>query len=94
MVDPDGRLNGLVTLRELAQTPPVERATTPVARVMLAAEQLAVVSPADSGHAALSRMVELGVNQLPVLSEGRLVGAVTREALLGVVRAHLVVADG
>ncbi len=93
VVDPDGRLNGLVTLRELAQTPPVERATTPVARVMLAAEQLAVVSPADSGHAALSRMVELGVNQLPVLSEGRLVGAVTREALLGVVRAHLVVAD-
>ena len=38
-------------------------------------------------------MVELGVNQLPVVSDGRLVGAITREALLGVVRAHLLVAD-
>ena len=45
VVAPDGRLRGLVTLRELAQTPPTERATTPVARVMLGADQLAVVSP-------------------------------------------------
>ncbi len=94
VVDPEGRLRGLVTLRELAQTPPAARATTLAAQVMLGAEQLAVASQSDSGEAALSRMVELGVNQLPVLSEGRLVGAVTREALLGVVRAHLVVADG
>ncbi len=93
VVDPEGRLRGLVTLRELAQTPPAARATTRAAQVMLGAEQLAVASPSDSGEAALSRMVELGVNQLPVLSEGRLVGAVTREALLGVVRAHLLVVD-
>ncbi len=93
VVDTEDRLSGLVTLRELAQTPPAERATTSVARVMLGIEQLAVVSPAESGQAALSRMVELGVNQLPVISDGRLVGAVTRGALLGVVRAHLLVAD-
>ncbi len=93
VVDPEGRLRGLVTLRELAQTPPAARDTTLAAQVMLGAEQLAVASPSDSGEAALSRMVELGVNQLPVISDGRLVGAVTREALLGVVRAHLLVAD-
>ena len=93
VVDAAGRLRGLVTLRELAQTPPTERATTPVLRVMLGADQLAVVSPEDSGHVALSRMVELGVNQLPVVSDDRLVGAVTREALLGVVRAQLLVGN-
>ncbi len=38
-------------------------------------------------------MVERGVSQLPVVSEGRLVGAVTREALLSVVRARLLVGD-
>ncbi len=89
VVDPDGHLRGLVTLRELARTPADARSQTPVAQVMVPEERLATASPTQSGQWVLARMVELGVNQLPVVSEGRVVGAVTREALLGVVRAHL-----
>ena len=89
VVDPDGCLCGLVTLRELARTPAHMRSQTSVAQVMVPEERLATVSPTQSGQSALARMADLGVNQLPVVSEGRVVGAVTREALLGVVRAHL-----
>ena len=56
---------------------------------MVPEERLATASPTQSGQSAMARMADLGVNQLPVVSEGRVVGAVTREALLGVVRAHL-----
>ena len=93
VVDTAGQLRGLVALKELAGTPPASRDRRRVAEVMIPVNQLAVASPADSGRAALSLMVERGVSQLPVVSEGRLVGAVTREALLGVVRARLLVGD-
>ena len=89
VVDPDGCLCGLVTLRELARTPAHVRSQTSVAQVMVPEERLATASPTQSGQSAMARMADLGVNQLPVVSEGRVVGAVTREALLGVVRAHL-----
>ncbi len=94
VVDSAGALRGLVTLKELARVSPAAREGTRVADVMVPADRLAVVSPSESGGSALERMVALSVNQLPVVSEGRLIGAVTREALLDVVRAHLVVRDG
>lgn len=93
VVDTAGQLRGLVALKELAGTSPASRDRRRIAEVMIPVNQLAVASPADSGRAALSLMVERGVSQLPVVSEGRLVGAVTREALLSVVRARLLVGD-
>ena len=38
---------------------------------------------------ALRRMAERNVNQLPVVADGRLLGAVTRERLIALVQAQL-----
>ncbi len=94
VVDRAGSLAGLVTLGELAEVPIEERAGCRVDDVMLPLEQLAIVEANESAWVALRRMTERGVNQLPVLMEGRLVGAVTRERLLGVVQASLALREG
>ena len=89
VVDGGGELQGLVTLRELARVPAAERAARRVRDVAIPAEQLAVLAPDDDGWVALRRMAERNVNQLPVVDEGRLLGAVTRERLIALVQAQL-----
>jgi Zn-dependent protease len=89
LIDGAGQLIGLVTLRELAATPPERRTLTTVFEVMVPRDRLAVVGPGDSGWVALRRMAERGVNQLPVVQQGRLLAAVTRERLLDLVRSEL-----
>jgi CBS domain-containing protein len=51
--------------------------------------RLAVLRPDETGWAALQRMAERNVNQLPVLEDGVLLGAITREQLLTLVQAAL-----
>jgi CBS domain-containing protein len=89
VVDAAGRLAGLVTLRELAGVPSAERPTTRAMEVMVPSGSLAVLHPEESAWVAMKRMAERGVNQLPVVVDGRLLGAVTRERLLTVVQAGL-----
>jgi Zn-dependent protease len=87
VVDREERLLGLVTLRELAGIPPEARTDTRVDAVMLPAASLAVLAPFESGWTAFRRMADHNVNQLPVVAEGRLVGALTRERLMALVQA-------
>jgi Zn-dependent protease/CBS domain-containing protein len=89
VIDRDGELRGLVTLRELARVPVEERRARRVCEIAIPAEQLAVLAPDDDGWVALRRMAERNVNQLPVVDEGRLLGAVTRERLIALVQAQL-----
>jgi len=84
-----GELEGLLTLRELAATPPEQRATTAIRDVMVPAASVMVLDAAATGWDALKRMAEGGVNQLPVVATGRVVGLVTRERLLGLVQAGI-----
>jgi Zn-dependent protease len=89
VVDSRGRLRGLVTLQELAQVPAGERGTLCLEDIMIPVDRLEVLAPDDDGWAALRRMTERAVNQLPVLEGGRLLGALTRERLLALVQAQL-----
>jgi len=89
VTDSDARLRGLVTLRELVAIPADQRASTRIEAVMVPVERLAVVSAGESCWIALRRMAERGVNQLPVVDGGRLVGEVTRERLVHLVQSGL-----
>ena len=90
VVDPASeRLLGIATLRELASLPHEARATARIDSVMLPAERTTSVSPRDTALVGLQRLAAAGVNQLPVLDDGRLVGALTRERLLGLLQAGL-----
>jgi len=78
----DGRAVGLVTLRELRNTPVEGRATTRVARVMVPLEASLVVDPSTPVVDALDRMTTGRARRLVVLDRGRLVGLITANGIL------------
>lgn len=85
-----GKLLGLVTLTDLARVPAEKHAGTEVRAVMRPAPELVSVSAETTILEALRQLQGSGVNQVPVLAaDGSLAGALTRERLLGVVRAAL-----
>jgi len=83
------RLLGIATLRELASVAPELRAQTRVGQVMVPVARATWVAPGETALVGMQRLVAAGVNQLPVLEDGRLVGALTRERLLGLLQAGL-----
>ena len=89
VVDPEARLRGLVTLRELAQVGADERSQRSIEEIMRPLASLDTLAPDDSGWLALRRMMERNVNQLPVVEQGVLLGSLTRERLLALVQAQL-----
>jgi Zn-dependent protease/CBS domain-containing protein len=77
-----GELRGLVSLEDVRR---LERAEWPVRRVadiMTPVARLHCVGPLETASAALALLAEQGVNQLPVVEHGRLLGLVTREDIL------------
>ncbi|MDQ7819539.1 MAG: CBS domain-containing protein [Armatimonadota bacterium] len=77
VVDPEGRIVGIVTLRDLVGQPPYR----PVREVMT--RQVITVSPGERITDAYDLMKRHGVGRLPVVDEaGRVVGVVTRGDLL------------
>jgi Zn-dependent protease/CBS domain-containing protein len=76
------QLAGLITLGDIRHTPREEWAQTPVGSIMIPLERLHAVSPQQNLNDVLPLMVGGDVNQLPVTQDGRVVGIVTREAIM------------
>jgi CBS domain-containing protein len=78
----DGRLAGIVTLRDVQKINRAAWMTTTVAEIMTPAARLVTAKPADDAFEALVRLGRADVNQLPVLDNGRLRGLLRREDLI------------
>lgn len=90
VVDPaSGRLLGIATLRELAGVPPESREAMRVGAVMLPVERATSISPGETALVGMQKLAAANVNQLPVLENGRLIGALTRERLIGLLHAGI-----
>ncbi|HLI71209.1 MAG TPA: site-2 protease family protein [Ktedonobacteraceae bacterium] len=76
------QLTGLITLRDIRHIPQEQWRQTPVGFVMIPLEKLHAVSPQQSLNEVLSLMVAQDVNQVPVVVDGRLVGALSREDIV------------
>jgi Zn-dependent protease/predicted transcriptional regulator len=83
------RLVGIITLHEVKQVPQGEWPSTPVSSVMQPLEKLFMVSPQDLIFGILEKMTIAGVNQLPVVEDGKLVGILGRDRLLQLIQARL-----
>jgi Zn-dependent protease/CBS domain-containing protein len=70
------RLAGLVTLEDIRRVAREAWDSTIVAEIMTPVHQLAVVQPQDDAAAALDKLMERNVHQVPVMSNGHLVGLV------------------
>lgn len=78
----DGRLLGMVCLADVRKLARGQRPETRVREIMTPREALQTLSVSDKASDALDRLARHGVNQLPVVEDGRVVGMVTREDVL------------
>jgi Zn-dependent protease/CBS domain-containing protein len=88
MVADDGRIAGLVSLTDVKKLPPDQWPGTPLRAVMTPSAHLVVVTPETSLQEALARLAERDVNQLPVVSEGSLVGMLSRADVIGFLQIY------
>jgi len=80
---------GLTTLHRLNEVPRSQWHTTTAEQIMIPPAQVKTSTPKAQLWPALEQMSRDGVNQLPVVTEGRIVGMLSREDLITFLRtAH------
>ena len=87
-VTDDGRLCGLVTLHHIKSIPLERRSVVRAEDVMTRTEQLTLVGPEESMLAALEKMDDANVAQMPVVAGGELLGMIGREQIVRYLRAR------
>lgn len=78
----NGRLVGIVTLTDVRHVPRHEWASHRVRDLMTPRERLITASPDDDLERVLRLMAGHEIHQIPVIEDGRLLGLLTRNALL------------
>ncbi len=80
---------GLITLRSVSSVPREEWANTSVQAAMLTRDRIHWASPEEPVLGILERMQAQDINQMPVISEGRIVGLIGRDAILRAIQTRL-----
>ncbi len=78
----NGRVVGMVTLGDISRVPAADRSRTTVAEVMGGTDGIVSVRPEQTLDEAAAALGERDLEQVPVLSGGRLVGMLTRAAVM------------
>jgi CBS domain-containing protein len=77
-----GEIVGLLTLSRITQVARSEWVTTTAGEAMLPLEESKRVGPDTGLAAAMQLMDRAGVGEVPVVSDGRVMGLVTREDIV------------
>jgi Zn-dependent protease/predicted transcriptional regulator len=88
VVEREGHVAGLVALKELRTVPRQQWAATSVATVMQPLEHLPALSPETPAVEGLELMMRERASQLPVVSEGRLEGVISRHQILELLQSR------
>lgn len=81
-------LVGLITPNEVKKVPREEWPQTSVQSVMIPLKQLHVVTPDTAAVQALELLTKQDINQVPVVSDGHLVGIFSRGQVIRYLQAH------
>ncbi len=82
MVTADRELKGILTLQNIKSVDRKAWDTASVSQVMTPVERLKVVQPDEEVLSVIEQMEEYGISQMPVASEGRIIGLVMRDDVL------------
>lgn len=88
LVVENGRLEGLITSNEIREIDPKSWRLRRVGEVMRGADKIHFISPDMPAAEALETMGREDVHQLPVVSDGRILGIVTRAHVVQVLRSR------
>ncbi len=78
----DGRVAGILTVNDIRQVPRAEWIATPAQRVMTPRDRVTTVASTAPAVQVLMIMAQEGINQVPVVDEGRMIGLITRRELI------------
>lgn len=78
----DGRLEGIVTLQNIKAVPQQKWEVTQVRDIMTPVDKLEVAHLEQDALSVMEQMDENSINQIPVVSEGRVVGLIDRDNLI------------
>ncbi len=84
----EGRLQGILTLHNIKPIPQQDWDATLVREIMTPVDKLKLAHPEQDALSVMEQMGESDINQMPVVSEGRVVGLVARENLFRFLRAR------
>lgn len=82
VVASEDAVEGIITISDLRKTAREEWPGVPARKVMTAREQITAVDAQTAAIEVLRAVSEKGLNQVPVLDDGRMVGVITRRELL------------
>jgi len=80
---------GLVTLQAVRTVPREEWANTSLQAVMLPIDRIQWASPEEPVLGVLERMQSVDINQMPVISDGHIVGMIARDTILRVLQTRM-----
>jgi Zn-dependent protease/predicted transcriptional regulator len=80
---------GLISLQAARKVPRDEWANTSVQAVMLPVDRIQWASPEEPVLGVLERMQKEDISQMPVISDGHIVGVVARDTILRVLQTRL-----
>jgi Zn-dependent protease len=82
------RLKGILTMQNIKAVPQARWDATRVEQIMVPASRLKIASPEQDALSVAEQMDASEINQMPVASEGRVIGLVTRDNLLRFLRTR------
>ncbi|MDV6343789.1 site-2 protease family protein [Nitrosomonas sp. Is37] len=89
LVIKDNQTIGLVSLSDIVKCPREQWSSTPVREIMTPLKRLYIAKPNNSILEVLQIMNEYGINQVPVVDEGKIVGWIDREHILKILQLHI-----
>jgi len=84
----EGRLQGMLTLHNIKTVPQQRWNVTQVGEIMTPLDKLKVAYPSQDALSILEQMGESDINQVPVVSEGIVIGLIARDNLIRFLRTR------
>jgi CBS domain-containing protein len=88
LVADEGGIRGILTLPNIKSVPQPNWDVTQVKDIMTPVDKLKMVHPDQNALSILEQMDESNINQTPVVSEGRIIGLITRDNLIRLLRTR------
>jgi len=88
LVADEGRLMGILSLHNIKSVPQQNWDMTQVKEIMTPADKLKVAHPNQDALSVLEQMDENDINQMPVISEERVIGLIARDNLIRFLRTR------
>lgn len=88
LVADEGGVRGILTLHNIKSVSQPNWDVTQVNEIMTPVDKLKIAHPDQDALSILEQMDEGNINQMPVVSEGRVIGLVTRDNLIRLLRTR------